>query len=284
MSLATNWVDFAVALVWPFFVILVIALLLTTPGRRLVGPVLGRLKSFKAGGFEFDLTPEGATAARGEIEDTFETYRTTIRREYDRQAHIYSIPEKHSAVMDTLREEGLLAEDVWRDLRSTIHVPDILFHDTLYQLLDYYPAGGGGGRAFPVRRGILGLSWRLHTHQVEATVPVDNPRNLIVYWGMTSEEATAAGQGRQSFLCVVLRDETTSPVGVFYLDSTESKVFGALRNDRNPDVSQEDSRKAQAIMSAIERCSDKVKLAEALGTLGREMRSRGPQVRLFDRA
>ena len=58
MSLAANWVDFAVSLVWPFFAILFVVVLLTGPGRRFFGPILGRLKSFKAGGFEFDLTPD----------------------------------------------------------------------------------------------------------------------------------------------------------------------------------------------------------------------------------
>jgi hypothetical protein len=101
---------------------------------------------------------------------------------------------------------------------------------------------------------------------------------------MTSDEATAAGQGRQSFLCVVLRDDATSPVGVFYLDSTNCKAFGAVRNDRNPDVSEEDSDKADAIISAIENCAKELKLTEALGTLGREMRSRGPEIRIFDKA
>jgi hypothetical protein len=69
MTLATNWVDFAVALVWPFFAIFLVALMLTGPGRRFFGPVLRRLKTFKAGGFEFELTQEGATEARGQIED-----------------------------------------------------------------------------------------------------------------------------------------------------------------------------------------------------------------------
>lgn len=286
MSLATNWVDFGVALVWPIFAILFFALALTRPGRQLVRPILARLKTFKVGAFEFDLTPDGATEARGTIEDNFRSYRTTIQREYDRQAHIYSIPEKHSAVMEKLRNRELLDEGVWLDLRSTIHVPDILFHDTLYQLLDYYPAGAGGGRAFPVRRGILGLAWRKRQDQVEGTVPVGNPGNLIVFWGMTSDEATAAGQGRQSFLCVVLRDDTKSPVAVFYLDSRKERAFGAVKNERNPDVPDEgeDAKKARSIIRAIKECAEELKLTDALGTLGREMRSRGPEVRIFDKA
>jgi len=296
MTIATNWVDFGVALVWPFFAILVLALLLTGPGRRLVGPLLARLKTFKAGAFEFELTPEGATEARGTIEDNFRSYRTSIQREYERQAHIYNIPEKRSAVMENLRkldkereqanEPRLLEKSVWRNLRSTIHVPDILFDDTLYQLLDYYPAGGGAGRAFPVRRGILGLAWRESDDELEGTVPVDNPENLIVYWGMTSDEATAAGQGRPSFLCVLLKDEAESPVGVFYLDSTTERAFGALPNARNPEatISEEDEAKAKAIISAIKDCAKSLQLIDALGTLGMQMRSRGPQVRIFDKA
>ena len=45
--------------------------------------------------------------------------------------------------------------------RATVHIPDVLFSDTLYQLLDYWPKGKGGGRRFSARFGILGLAWRL---------------------------------------------------------------------------------------------------------------------------
>jgi hypothetical protein len=270
MILASNWVDFAVALVWPLFAIAAIAVVLTPPGRRAFGPVLGRLKTFKAGGFEFDLTPTGATAARGEIEDTFQTYRASIRREFDRMARIYNVPEKHSAVLESLRNP-VLPKDIWGNLRSTIHVPDILFADAMYQLLDYYPAGGGGGRAFPVRRGVLGLAWRIGEAQIEGEVPTD-PRKLVIQWAMTSQEATAAGQGRKSFLCVVLRDSTKSPVGVFYLDSTKPDAFGEGR------PGAEDSK----IVFAINRACEKFGLTEALGKLGEEMRRRGPAIRIFD--
>jgi hypothetical protein len=270
MTLAANGVDFAVALVWPFFAILFVVLLLTGPGRRFFGPILGRLKTFKAGGFEFDLTQEGATAARGEIEDTFQTYRTTIRREFDRMARIYNVPEKHSAVMETLRTKNLLDSDVWGNLRSTIHVPDILFADTMYQLLDYYPGGTGGGRAFPVRRGVLGLAWRTGGDQIALEVPTD-PQLLVLQWGMTIQEATAAGQGRQSFLCVLLKDSSNTAVGVFYLDSTEPSAFGTTI-DGNPTV------------ALIRDGSAEFGLIEALSTLGEEMRRRGPAIRIFDEA
>jgi hypothetical protein len=268
MTLASNWVDFAVALVWPFFAIFLLVLVLTPPGRRVFGPVLGRLKTFKAGGFEFDLTEAGATAARGEIEDTFQTYRTTIRREYDRQARIYNVPEKHSDIMESLRNPVLPAE-LWEDLRATIHVPDILFADTMYQLLDYYPGGGGAGRAFPVRRGVLGLAWRTGEPQVEGKVSTV-PRELVIRWGMTIQEATAAGQGRKSFLCVVLKDRK-SAVGVFYLDSKQPAAFGTTV-ENNP------------IVSAITKACEDYGLTAALGELGTEMRRRGPAIRIFDEA
>jgi hypothetical protein len=263
MSLAANWVDFAVALVWPLFVILFILLLLTGPGRRFFGPLLGRLTSFKAGGFEFSLTTEGATAARVEIEDTFQTYRTTIRREYDRQVRIYSVAERHGRVMEDL---PALVRDT--DVRGTIHVPDLLFADTMYQLLDYYPTGGGGGRAFPIRRGILGLAWRTRADQVRGEVKPNEPEELVTKWGMTFKEAKNAGRGRQSFLCVVLKDPFDTPIAVFYLDASPANAFS------KPD---EPSLPAQ-----IQHACEQFGLTEALSKLGEKMRDRGPAVRIFD--
>jgi hypothetical protein len=269
MTFATNWVDFAVALVWPFCVVLLVGLLLTPPSRQRIDPMLRRLKRFKAGGFEFELTEKSARATQGEIEDTFQSYRAKIRREFDRMARIYNVSEKRSEVMGRLRPP-LLSDEVWQDLRSTIHVADILFADTLYQLLDYYPGGAGAGRAFPIRRGVLGLAWRTRELQVEHEVSTD-PRQLVVQWAMTIDEAAEAGQGRKSFLCVVLKDRSQSLVGVFYLDSKQEEAFG-----------RKGSSQAKELARVIEEGCEELGLTEALRKLGEHMRSRGPEIHIFD--
>src|SRR4029077_20924802 len=121
-----------------------------------------------------------------------------------------------------------------KDLRCTLHVPDILFADTLYQLVDYYPRWGGRGRPFSSRFGIIGLCWRSREDQIQGAVPID-PQELVRKWGMTHEEAVASGGGRQSFLALLLSDVSDTHVAILYMDATEKDAFGA-------DTGEEDFR------------------------------------------
>ena len=43
-----------------------------------------------------------------------------------------------------------LTDEAKRSYRVTIHIPDVLFEDALYQLLDYYPAARGGAAHSPL--------------------------------------------------------------------------------------------------------------------------------------
>jgi hypothetical protein len=58
--------------------------------------------------------------------------------------------------------------DMARPIRGTIHVPDIIFKEYLYQLTKYYVltengsrVEGSPGRRFSMRFGIIGRAWRL---------------------------------------------------------------------------------------------------------------------------
>lgn len=113
------------------------------------------------------------------------------------------------------------------NLRSTIYVQDMLFDESLYQLLDYHPPtseGGKKGRAFSTRYGMIGRSWRLEKSDFNGKVPTD-PEDLIGKWAMTRTEAREAALGRKSFACILLKNVNDECLGLFYMDSHPESVF-----------------------------------------------------------
>jgi len=56
--------------------------------------------------------------------------------------------------------------------RCTVYVPDLLFAEHLYQLVDYSPRGpkDRSGRVYPFHLGIIGRAWRLGRSAVDGTV------------------------------------------------------------------------------------------------------------------
>jgi hypothetical protein len=196
--------------------------------------------------------------------------------------------------------------------RCTIHVLDLLFDGALYQLLDYYPSGRGRGRAFSIRFGAIGTAWRLGRHIYDGEVSTEAER-LIKEWGMTRREATGErGRNRRSFACIVLRDggareeqplEPTNffgryrqrqsrirrskriierramddtlgdQVGLLYLDCEQENAFdlpaGAASFSLSPMLEQ---LRQAAVGSG---------LVADLADMGRNLRERGPALRLF---
>lgn len=114
-----------------------------------------------------------------------------------------------------------------KDFRCTVHIEDVLFKDTLYQLLEYFPAPGGpAGRRFSVRFGMMGLAWRTKTHQGHGDAAATKHEDLVRYWGMTEDEARRRSRQRASYLCVMLETATGDPTGILFMDADEKYAFG----------------------------------------------------------
>lgn len=136
--------------------------------------------------------------------------------------------------------------------RVTLHVPDTLENEKLYQLIDYHPAGpfrNSKGRRKSIRFGAIGKAWRLESSDYSAAVSTQRS-DLIKDWGMTATEAEAAGQGRQTFLSVIIRDSSLVPLAIFYMDAYPKDFLG--------------QHNIQAIADAIEKASGAAKLTMAL--------------------
>ena len=255
--------------VWPVVVTVGLVVLFgTSRGQSFLSGLFSRVKSVSAYGVSLELTSQAATQAKATIETTFAEYRSNVIREFDRQVSTRNIDAQFRKLCRQFIWPNLTLVNVKSDLRCTLHVPDILFTETLYQLLDYYPTGGGHGRTFSSRYGILGTSFRSEHDEYRPSVPTKEA-DLIVDWGMTSQEAAAAGQGRKSFACFIVRkDEHQPTLGIVYLDTKLESAFGADAN--SPDI-------AQHVAEGIRATG----LIETLSVLGDSMRQRGPALTIL---
>jgi len=246
---------------------LVLYLILTGQLKRL----LSRLRGGGVGPFKFDLSAEGARATRDTVQASFAEMRHELRDEFDRLAKKRRLRRKLEKVMASTevrsRLHGPRGGPAPR-YRCTIHVPDPLLRDYLYQLLDYVPTGGGRGRSFSCRTGLIGVVWRSEKN-AEWAKAVTNDM-LIRYWGMTIEEARESqAKGRRSFICVRMLDPTNqSLVGLLYLDSMDEGTFG------------QSFRSREALMHVLEERCQKTGLTACLASAVRTMLERSPEIDL----
>ena len=260
---ASDLVELVDAIAWPVAIGALVAILVfTKPGRQLTTGTLARLRRVKGFGVEVELNDEAARAAKASLEETFTAYRSAIAREYQRQAVVYDIAALLRGVIEEVVLPHLGARQKEGSFRATVHAPDALFAEALVQVVDYYPDGKGAGRAWPIRFGIIGRAWRRGRSEVRADVPSDE-NQLVDRWGMTSEEARAAGQGRHSFACLLLR-HGGRPVGILYMDAEDRDLFG------------------QKLKGEFDNSQAAVRLSEAVANAVTYMRKRGPVLTIFD--
>lgn len=222
MSIAERLVDW-LPLLWFVFVVLLVVCLWAT---GLVPGLLRRMRKFGGFGLEFEFSVDSAKQTRDSIESSLESVRETIRRELEADVRARALQSGLQSVL----EESRLGRSVM--YRATIHIPDPLYDNWLYQLLDYHPKGAGHGRAFSNRAGIIGLAWRLRQDQEWSQPDGISIDDLIRQWAMTHREAAErrATDGFKEMLAVPLTDPSQSwPVGLLYLDS---KTVGALGPDK----------------------------------------------------
>ncbi len=226
--------------------------------------VLRPFRSLRLFGAEFVLSDEvGADA-----EQAIVIYRKRVKRQFDALVESYAVRVKLESVINSV-QTTIPALKLVSDVRWTIHVPDMLFADTLYQLVDYYPRGGGRARVFSFRFGVIGLCWRSKEAVVKGEVPTD-PKKLLGDWGMSEEEAKASGSGKQSFVAIPLRDESNTPVGVFYMDSKQTKAFAT-----------DAPAKELLEQTVVKACSD-LKLTTSLSNINDDLKNKRPMIRVHE--
>lgn len=219
-------VDLVGVVIWPLVVLTVIAIAVTDRGRLLLRPILRRVRKISGGGFALELTPEAAVATKADVEGAVRAFSGPLGEQFEILAYSKKIRIVLGQLVNTLHPAGECKPGCGH--RATVYVSDALYRDGLYQLVDYWPAGGGSGRRFSLRFGILGRAWRLEETLYDPTIPADNPEELIGNWGMTREQAEQAGRGRQSFFCATLKDDSGILVGAVYMDSMLPEAFPGI--------------------------------------------------------
>jgi|SRR5271157_3735891 len=252
---------------WPSIVFVILFVILFTPsGGRRFSELFSQFQSVKLFGAEFAPLPD----VKASTEEGILEYRKKVQQQYDAQVREQALRQILNRVVEEVQKEVQSEPRGFRfpaDTRYTVHVPDILFAETLYQLLDYFPSGGGRGRAWSVRFGLIGRSWRLNESITQGEVPTQD-RALIADWGMTKEEARRAGQGRQSFSSTVLQTANGIYVGIFYMDSKQPHAF-------------ETSSGYEELHAKIKLKCDQLGLTTALDRIRGGMSGKAPEVEIY---
>jgi hypothetical protein len=222
-ALPANWQPVAEAWAWPFTVLLIAISFLawltySTAARPFLSALFGRIRKITAFGVEFDLSAKAAIQTRTNVEAGFDELRSKVKRQFDMLIDSEGLNSKLLNLAENAVFKNLTSDEAKRSYRCTIHIQDTLFEDVLYQLLDYYPQGGGRGRTRSIRFGIIGRCARLNQPDVQADVTT-NTEKLIESWSMTPGEAANVGRDRRSFAAIPLLDTDHALLGIFYVDA-----------------------------------------------------------------
>lgn len=252
---------------WPFVALVAVAALAVfkeLPSR--LGQMIRPLHSIKVLGAELTLTEQEASQVEHTAQEVLTSYRRTVNAEYDRLARYYAIAAQFEQAIEKASRASGIHFGAISGLRATLYVEDELIEDHLYQLIDYYPEGGGHGRTFSMRFGIIGRTWRLRESQLHEEVPTD-AKELVLNWGMTKQQAQVAGQGRQSFSCTLLRDANGAVVGLVFIDARERSAFKGL-----------DPAEQRAFHDSLSNACDACAVTYGMASLSKELRNRVPRL------
>lgn len=262
------WAYLAGKLAWPL-VILCAMLLIAYNDRlaRLFGSGIKIVRKVSAGGVEMEISSDAVDRVKKELQASFQQLIADAKIEYQRMASVQNIDRHLSKIVEEIIYEEFPSLNR-TDIRATIHVQDIVFNEFLYQMVNYYPRGGGADRRFSHRYGIIGRSWRSgQSHGTGDAFGGDTSVNtLIEMWGMTTVEASGSALEKHSCLSVILKSGELE-WGILYIDSSTKEAFG-------------DNDKALAFAKELEENPKVIKLAEAVERALAPLRAAGPDLDL----
>jgi hypothetical protein len=271
-----------IAVIWPvLFGAIFLYLLNSRRAPQQLRKLLRPLKSVKLFEAELVLSDE----VKVEAEGAFDDYRRQAKDSYDlfvqRKKLVLKFRDITDEVITVIKQ---YTNRVPEKYRCTLHVPDVVFADTLYQLLDYTPSGPGSrGRIFSIRFGLIGKVWRTRESEVQKVklkeIMVNGQRQdipdeeeLVRVWGMSQSEAQTAAQGRPSFLCVMLATDENDPVGLFYMDATNATAFDVT----SPNATVQ-------MLNAINEKFKEKKIIEILAKMSEELGGSAPLIRIYEK-
>lgn len=230
-----HWAAPIVASFFPWPILILVVLFFSPVRTALNSFVTGfaalprAVTAINVAGMKINLDP---SKAKELLTLSSEVVYADFNRVIDREVERLKIWPMFEKVIDQalkpLVDKSLLTPDDPFQYRVTLHMPDTIQPESLYQLIEYYPAGPfpeTRGRRKSIRFGAIGKAWRLQRSEYSPTVPTQHDK-LVEHWGMTGEEADQAGRGRQTFLAIIMTDNSNKPLGIFYMDATHPKLLG----------------------------------------------------------
>ncbi|MDI4233414.1 hypothetical protein OZ411_11375 [Bradyrhizobium sp. Arg237L] len=249
---------------WPIVIALAFGLIVWGPDR--VRELLSSLKLEVPGVIKIDGT--ATDTFRKELSDARKTAGRTnkeIEEAYvAAKDYVVQIRKRHKidALVGNLSSEvaRIVGDTCPEDFRLTVHIPDLVFDDRLYQLVEYYDKRGEqvtkdkSGRAFSIRYGIIGRVWRSGVAEIEGELISAEDRALIKdisdvrelekfiarRWGLTLDEA-ARIRPYQSYGAIRI-ERGDKPPGLVFFDSKVKNAFdgAASRNEIGRAVQESD--------------------------------------------
>jgi len=235
-SVDRNVVDLVRVFAWPLAAIIAVFFLASSrtlqQGAR---SVFQRVSKLKAGSYEVSFSQEGARRLKRDLEESLADFGDQSRTEYTRSVRTHRLKEILDTVLKQMLEISKVIEapdgDGIREknVQATVHILDVLYEDSLYQLVGYIPSGGGDGRRFSTRFGAIGTAlrsgkniyWNIKTTELSAD-------RLITHYGMTSAEAARAEEVEYA-LAMPLRDSKGTTPGVLFVKAAKlSSVTSAM--------------------------------------------------------
>jgi hypothetical protein len=225
---------------WP--IVALVALLIVTWGPERVRQLLVSLKLELPGGFKIDghsAAPDTFKRELGDAQKTVAGANKEIEEAYSAaKDYVVQLRDQHG--IDRL--VGALSSQITQiigncpdDFRLTAYVPDLVFSDRLYQLVEYYKKDGRrasedkSGRVFSIRYGIIGRVWRSGVAEVEGELISkedrvqlgENPdvrtveKFIARRWGLTLDEAVRV-RPYQSYGAIRI-DRGEKPLGLVFV-------------------------------------------------------------------
>jgi hypothetical protein len=264
-----SWIAAVVLLLlpWPLTIIIVLLIAVTALTTDALRGALNRVAGVKVGdvslSFALDADAEKNT---NRIAIQLAEIRRKTKEAYAVRLQQSDVRELLRVLVETHVQPKFPAVQLPHGFRCAIHVPDALFADSLYQLTDYWPSGGGSGRVWSIRYGLIGKVWRLDKPQVN---DLNERDKLIKEGGMTSEEADSqtSKSVKKSYSCSVLHEVAGNRVALLYMDAVGEDSFKAIDDD---------------VHQQIDRAALALKLTERIVTIGADMRRHVPFIKMYD--
>lgn len=264
--------DQILALAWPIVIAILILYIFNSKSALEVLKHIGSLVSNVKvpGGLEIAFA--GGAAVKNTQEEVIKGYRQQVITQYDLAATQTQISDTVERIIKERVTPFLKERELDTEFRCTIHVRDILFQNSLYQLIDYLPKKWmrsgkiTRGRAWSVRYGLIGRCWRLEQNQTEGTIPTVEEK-LIEQWGLTKNEASGSS-GKQTMLCYLIRSQNQSPLAIFYLDAEEANAFG-------------DGNGMAELVDVVQKAVQEFKLSDALEKVWMTVQSSAPLIEIY---